>query len=270
MPISLSTWTGPSGAGDTSPFRCPPGSCPSIGGMTVKAAGDDASATGGPATDAPTRQALVEATFRLIARTGDVEPSVRQILKEAGLSNQAFYRDFSTKDELMLAVLDVGRGRLSTYLRHRMAGSDSPRDQVAQWILGVVRQVQDPGSSHRTRPFLVNRGRLELRYPAELERTETVLIDLLAGAIARGAAAGTWCSPDPWEDARIIHDYTMASIRRSLVRQRRPTAASAAALVDFAFRALHPADGGAGATPSVVRGKDGAVSSGRRRAQGRT
>ena len=55
---------------------------------------------------------IVEGTFELIGRTGTVDPSMRDILAETGLSTQAFYRYFTSKDELMLALLDDGRRRL--------------------------------------------------------------------------------------------------------------------------------------------------------------
>ena len=37
---------------------------------------------------------LIEAAFRVIERTGHLEPRVADILAEAGLSNPAFYRHF--------------------------------------------------------------------------------------------------------------------------------------------------------------------------------
>ena len=49
---------------------------------------------------------LVEAAFTLIERTGNVEPRVSDILTEAGLSNQAFYRHFKGKHELLFFCQD--------------------------------------------------------------------------------------------------------------------------------------------------------------------
>ena len=57
-------------------------------------------------------QRVLEATYDLIERTGDVDPSLREILAETGLSTQAFYRYFQSKDELMLLLLDDGRRQL--------------------------------------------------------------------------------------------------------------------------------------------------------------
>jgi AraC-like DNA-binding protein len=54
---------------------------------------------------------IIDATYRVFERTGTFDPRVREILSEAGLSTQAFYRHFASKDELLLVVLDDGRHR---------------------------------------------------------------------------------------------------------------------------------------------------------------
>ena len=45
-------------------------------------------------------------------REGSIDPQVRAIVQEAGLSNQAFYRHFSSKDASLLAVLADGQRQL--------------------------------------------------------------------------------------------------------------------------------------------------------------
>ena len=59
---------------------------------------------------------LVEATYRVVSREGTVDPRVRDILLEAGLSTQVFYRHFRSKDDLLLVLLDDGRRRFADYL----------------------------------------------------------------------------------------------------------------------------------------------------------
>jgi len=56
-------------------------------------------------------QRLLDAGLVAMRRHGTVRsPSVAEIVAEAGLSNDAFYRVFASKDELVLAVLDAGAG----------------------------------------------------------------------------------------------------------------------------------------------------------------
>jgi len=55
---------------------------------------------------------LIDAAFAVMRETGDIDPPVRDIVKAAGLSNQAFYRHFTSKDALLLAVLADGHRQL--------------------------------------------------------------------------------------------------------------------------------------------------------------
>ena len=84
---------------------------------------------------------LVDASLAIIRRTGDLEPRVSEIVREAGLHNQAFYRHFRSKHELLVAVLDEGIRGLAGYLAHRMAVEDSPRARVRAWLGGILDQA---------------------------------------------------------------------------------------------------------------------------------
>ena len=80
-------------------------------------------------TDEHSRR-LVEATFRVVATTGDANPSIRPILDEAGLSRQVFYRCFASKDALIGAVLAEGSRLLLEHLSARMAKAATPEAKV--------------------------------------------------------------------------------------------------------------------------------------------
>ena len=83
-------------------------------------------------------QRLLAATFRLIERTGELEPRVGDIVREAGLSNQAFYRHFPSKQALLVAVLDEGVRILAGYLAHRMQAAAAPAERVGEWLRGLL------------------------------------------------------------------------------------------------------------------------------------
>ena len=90
------------------------------------------------ATYADEVRRLVESSFELIRRSGQLEPRVSEIVQAAGLSNQAFYRHFRSKDELLLAILDEGSQTLCDYLAHRMQSADDPVQQTREWIEGQI------------------------------------------------------------------------------------------------------------------------------------
>ncbi len=55
----------------------------------------------------PTRQRLVEAAMRRFYRDGFRSVGIDQVLTDVGISKTAFYKHFESKDDLMLAVLEM-------------------------------------------------------------------------------------------------------------------------------------------------------------------
>lgn len=177
---------------------------------------------------------LVEASFALIRETGEFEPRVSEIVRAAGLSNQAFYRHFRSKDELLVTVLDEGIRRLESYLRHVMAAAASPEQKIREWIAGVLEQALDPAAANATRPFALARGRLAERFPQEVEESERRLTALLEEAVAAAVARGDLPRADPERDAAALYDLTMGWLQRQLLRSERPAREDAEQLVEFA------------------------------------
>ena len=126
---------------------------------------------------------IVDATYRVIAKTGSFDPPLRDILRESGLSTQAFYKHFRSKDELLLLLLDDGRRRLVGYLEHRMDKATTAEGRVKAWIEGVLAQAGQADAAARTRPFLANQDRLAEQFPAEQQASVDLLVTLLADAI---------------------------------------------------------------------------------------
>ena len=65
------------------------------------------------------------------------------IVAEAGLSNDAFYRHFRSKDALVTAILEDGGERLHSYLAHQLAKEPTPEGQVRRWVEGVLAQADE-------------------------------------------------------------------------------------------------------------------------------
>ncbi len=86
-------------------------------------------------------------------------------MREAGLSNQAFYRHFRGKDELLVAILDDGQRQLLTYLERRMAGAEPGAARVRAWVGGVMEQARNPDAAENTRPFAINNARARRPVP---------------------------------------------------------------------------------------------------------
>jgi len=167
--------------------------------------------------------ALVEAAFVVVGRTGSLDAPVREILAEARLSNQSFYRHVDSKDELLLLMLDAGRRSLVRYLDHQMAASETASDRTAVWIRGVLAQAQDEKAARRTRPFIAQVDRLAELFPEEQRRSEDLLIEQI------GTAAGV-----PPEVATAIYDLAFGALARHLRRSTIPTESDADVLIALA------------------------------------
>lgn len=185
----------------------------------------------------PEVQALIAATWAVAARVGNIEPSVRDILKEAGLSTKAFYRHFRSKDDLLLVTFDEGTRVLVEYLARRMGAHQDPMDRIGAWIEGYVRQAAPPAAS-RTLPWSLGIGRLALQFPEQFDRNQAAIVAPLEREIADAVAQGAAETPDPQGDAWLIFGYTVDSVRRHLLRDTVPDRATVERLVGFAFRAL--------------------------------
>lgn len=183
-------------------------------------------------------QQLITATWAVTARAGSIEPSVREILEQAGLSTKAFYRHFRSKDELLLVALGEGTRVLVDYLDRRMAATTDALSAIGAWIEGFVRQAVNPSAAQRTRPWSLGTGRLASAFPADFERNQGAIVALLVRQIERSIADGSGRSPDPARDARLIYGYTSDTVRVHLLRGTVPDAATTDHLVQFAHRAL--------------------------------
>lgn len=178
-------------------------------------------------------QRIVDATYRVIERTDELDPSLRDILKEAKLSTQGFYRYFQSKDELLLLLLDDGRSRLLSYLEHRMDRATTPEGRVRAWVEGVLAQASRADAASRTRPFLVHQDRLAAAFPEEQQRSVDALVDQLAAAIVElrpGRRRDT-----ARRDAAAIYHLAFGVLHVALRRGEAPTAAEAEHLVRFSI-----------------------------------
>lgn len=186
---------------------------------------------------------LIEACLAVSQRTGDFDPRVGDILAEAGLSNQAFYRHFQSKEELLLAVLDKGIRQLDIYLRKRMAMQADPLDKVRAWVGGFAAQAVDPKAAAATRPFMFPSARLYERFPEEIPAAEQLYLDSVADVLKDAQAAGL-VRPDldPAADSIFIYDLVKNWLERQLREDPRPLEAEivrrAEHLEAFVMRAI--------------------------------
>lgn len=174
---------------------------------------------------------LLDAGLAVMDRCGTASrPRVADIVAEAGLSNDAFYRHFPSKDALVAAILDDGSVRLGRYLDHQMAKAAGPEEAVRAWVAGVLAQA-DPAVAATTRAVLWNgsgtSGRAAGRHPAS-----AALADLLVPPFT---ALG---SPDPAGQAALAAHAALGRLADLLWAEAAPTPADEQALVAFLLAAV--------------------------------
>jgi AcrR family transcriptional regulator len=76
------------------------------------------------------RQTLLDAAVVLIGEVGPRAFTLREIARRAGVSHNAPYRHFASKDDLLAAVAAEGFERLTATMRASQQGSQSPSERL--------------------------------------------------------------------------------------------------------------------------------------------
>ncbi len=178
---------------------------------------------------------LLRAGYAVMSRTQSVSPRVSDIVRESGLSNQAFYRHFRSRDELLLALLASGRHALVEYVRHLMAKERSPAGQVRRWVEGILAQAADARAADATRPFARNRLYLASQFPDEVQRADDELRALVLPALSAGKATGEWPAVQPERDSHALYQLGMGTMQTWLLAEFTPAEADITHIVRFAL-----------------------------------
>jgi AcrR family transcriptional regulator len=169
---------------------------------------------------------LMDAALEVMQRADTIDPPVREIVQRAGLSNQAFYKHFVSKDALLVALLDDGQRRLCHTLDRRMTGADPGLPRVCAWIDGLLAQCLHLDAAAATRPFVANAGRLADRYPAETGASADRIVALLRPEL------------HDERDAALIYELVMGFVHHHLLARTSPSRAACDHLVDFVVRSV--------------------------------
>ena len=164
-----------------------------VGGLatTVQAAVDRALAK--QRADATREvESILDAALRVAERVAPAAPRVADIVAEAGTSNQAFYRYFAGKDDLMKAVFERGITRLYTYLEHQIGKESEPAKQVEAWIRGVLTQVTDRTAARQSAAII-----RQLSQHSDVDEAGLLAAvgGLLVGPVARAGSTSRSATP---------------------------------------------------------------------------
>jgi AcrR family transcriptional regulator len=184
------------------------------------------------ALDARQREAAEEvdriltAALTVVEKTAPAPPRVSDIVAAAGTSNAAFYRYFTGKDELLLALMERGVGITAAYLAREVARHDDPAAQVRAWIIGALGQVGEPWRTRRSRAVLS-----QFASVPDGQITAPMRDLLVAPLTALG-------SMDPQRDADALFTTVSGVLRRHAAAITSPTPDEIEHLVRFCLAAI--------------------------------
>ncbi len=115
---------------------------PSSAGVAARIAAQSLAKRGPDYTDEVRR--ILDAAFSVIGQRGiGSKVRVADIVSAAGVSNDTFYRHFSSKDALIVALLEDGTERLASYITHQMQKAANPEEKVRSWVEGMLSQTDE-------------------------------------------------------------------------------------------------------------------------------
>jgi AcrR family transcriptional regulator len=174
-------------------------------------------------------EAILDAALRVAERVAPEAPRVAAIVAEAGTSNQAFYRYFAGKDDLMRAVMQRGIVRVRGYIEHQTAKESEPLKQIEAWIRGVLTQVTARAAARQS--VAVN-----LQISPQAGDVRAGLPDLLRQLLIEPLTRAG--STEIERDADAVGEAVYGTMNRHLWLGTAPTGPECDHLVRFCLRGL--------------------------------
>jgi AcrR family transcriptional regulator len=185
------------------------------------------------ATYATEVRRLLDAGLEVMRTCGTTSrPRVTDIVAAAGLSNDAFYRHFPSKDALVAAILEDGTERLQSYLAHQMTKEPTPQGKVRRWVQGVLAQAADKDIASTTLAVRWNAGSLGEDMASGAPLPSGRLATLLHDPFAELG------SDDPALDASLVAHATVGKLADYLWQRVRPTPAQIDHVATFCLAAV--------------------------------
>ena len=162
-----------------------------------------------------TRDAILDATDRLLARYGYKKMTIDDLAHEVGIGKGSIYLHFTSKEEIALSHIDRIIERLKERL-HRIAAKDTSVDErlcdmLIERVLFRFDSVQHYTESLNTllahiRPRLLERRKRYFREEAQI----------FAAVVKEGQDAGVFAAGDPNDLAQTLMSATNSLLPYSL------------------------------------------------------
>ena len=162
-----------------------------------------------------TRDAILDATDRLLARFGYKKMTIDDLAKEVGIGKGSVYLHFESKEEIALSHIDRIVERLKSTLYTTAQSKGAPEKKLRKMLIDRV-LVRFDSVQHYTQSL--NELLAQVR-PQLLERRKRYFEEearMFATVLAEGKTAGVFKIKDPIETGRALIDATNALLPYSL------------------------------------------------------
>jgi len=179
-----------------------------------------------------TRERLVDAATRVIARRGLTGASVDAISEDAGFSSGAFYSNFESKDEVFAAALEYHSREFDRFLEeHPAAGSVPARlTPDGEWLKGL-----EDWRVLFWLEIVAQGGRSDALKPAVREYFDSARARLTNQMEEGARESGTQLPRPAAELARLVLAAEIGLVVQALFDDEPPGQDSLASLVELVF-----------------------------------
>ena len=158
-------------------------------------------------------EALLAAAHRLVLEQGE-NFTTQDLVKEADVALQTFYRHFKGKDELFLAVVGDLIAAHCDALAKRAASLDGPVERLRFYVVDTITAMVASSTNAASRFITAQHWRLQQEHAAALAAANRPFAELLEREIRDGRDQGALSSVDPKRDAWIISQLILSVVHQ--------------------------------------------------------
>jgi TetR/AcrR family transcriptional regulator len=154
-------------------------------------------------------KSMVDAARRLITEKGE-RFTTQELVKEAGVALQTFYRHFEGKDQLLVAVMEDIIAEAAVQFEASASGLRSPLDRLRHYV-GAALETLHQDDVWGPRFITAEHWRLHQLFPTEMAYAISPVKDLLLHEIRQAEAEGLIHPVDAERAAWLMTELIMAS-----------------------------------------------------------
>lgn len=164
------------------------------------------------------QQLIIAAARRLIMDEG-ASFTTQELIKEAGVALQTFYRYFAGKDQLLLAVFEDLIAEAAETLEEAARDVTDPVERLHGYVTTLLRAVDGAEAGPAARFVTVEHWRLHQTYPEEIAAATQPVADLFERELREATDQGLLSPDNPaqaaWLTTRLVmsvfHHYAFVA-----------------------------------------------------------